>query len=230
MAASESGGADWTRSCAAVVACFNEGPNVSELVRNIRPHLPAVFVVDDGSTDDTAAQSSTAGATVIRIGRNRGKGSALRIGLNHARTHGFTWALTLDGDGQHASADIPNFFACAVETRAALVIGDRLSSPGDMPWLRRAVNRLMTALLSRLAGRPLADSQCGFRLINLEAWAGLPLKTDHYETESEMLVAFVRAGHRVEFVPVQVIYKSGSSKIRPVVDTWRWIRWWIGQW
>lgn len=230
MAASESGGVDWTQNCAAVVACFNEGQNVSELVRNIKSHLPTVFVVDDGSTDDTAAQSSTAGATVIRNTRNQGKGSALRIGLNHARARGFTWALTLDGDGQHASADIPNFFACAVETHAALVIGDRLSSPGDMPWLRRAVNRLMTALLSRLAGRPFADSQCGFRLINLEAWAGLPLKTDHYETESEMLVAFVRAGHRVEFVPVQVIYKSGPSKIRPVMDTWRWIRWWIGQW
>ena len=230
MAASESRGVDWVRDCASVVVCFNEGLNVSEVVRGVQQHVPTVFVVDDGSTDDTAAQSSSAGATVIRNTENRGKGSALRIGLNHARAQGFAWALTLDGDGQHASADIPNFFACVEKNHASLVIGNRLGAPGDMPRLRRAVNRVMTALLSRLTGTPLADSQCGYRLIDLEAWAKLPLKTDHFETESEMLVEFVRARHRVEFVPVQVIYKSGGSKIRPLVDTWRWLRWWIGAW
>jgi glycosyltransferase involved in cell wall biosynthesis len=221
---------DWVRGCAAVVPCFNEGSTVSEVVRGIRKHVPTVFVMDDGSTDDTAARSDDAGATVIRNTGNRGKGSALRTGLNHARTQGFAWALTLDGDGQHAATDIPNFFACAGKTHAALIVGNRLNAPGKMPLLRRMVNRLMTKLLSRLAGTPLADSQCGFRLIDLEAWAKLPLKTDHFETESELLVEFIRAGHRVEFVPVQAIYKSGRSKIRPLVDTWRWLRWWIGQW
>ena len=167
--------------------------------------------------------------SVIRNTKNRGKGSALRSGLDRARAQGFAWALTLDGDGQHAPADIPSFFACADKMRASFVVGNRLGAPGKMPLLRRAVNRLMTALLSRLAGTPLADSQCGFRLIHLAAWAKLPLKTDHFETESELLVEFIRAGHRVEFVPVQVIYKSGRSKIRPLVDTWRWLRWWFAQ-
>ena len=221
---------DWVRDCAAVVPCFNEGLTASEVVRGIRDHLPTVLVVDDGSTDDTAAQASAAGATVIRNTENRGKGSALRIGLNHARAQRFAWALTLDGDGQHASDDIPSFFTCAGRTHAPLVVGNRLGAPENMPLLRRAVNRLMTKLLSRQTGKSLADSQCGFRLINLEAWAKLPLKTDHFETESELLVQFIRAGHRVEFVPVQVIYKSGRSKIRPLVDTWRWVRWWVGQW
>ena len=229
MAASESRGDDWARDCAAVLPCYNEGSTVAEVARGVRAHLPTVFVVDDGSTDDTAAQSSAAGATVIRNTKNRGKGSALRSGLDRARAQGFAWALTLDGDGQHAPADIPSFFACADKMRASFVVGNRLGAPGKMPLLRRAVNRLMTALLSRLAGTPLADSQCGFRLIHLAAWAKLPLKTDHFETESELLVEFIRAGHRVEFVPVQVIYKSGRSKIRPLVDTWRWLRWWFVQ-
>jgi hypothetical protein len=54
----------------------------------------------------------------------------------------------------------------------------------------------------------------------------VPLLTDHFEIESELLLAFLRAGLQVEFVPVQTIYRPGGSKIHPVVDTWRWLRWW----
>ncbi len=77
-----------------------------------------------------------------------------------------------------------------------------------------------------MAGRFLPDSQCGFRLINLEAWTALRLETEHFEIESEMLLAFVRAGYRVEFVPIQVIGRGPRSHIDPIKDTWRWLRWW----
>lgn len=229
MAVPEWRGVDWPRQCAAVIPCLNEARAASEVVAGVRQHVPSVFVVDDGSTDDTAARTAGVGATVIRHASNQGKGAALRTGLGHARKQGFSWSLTLDGDGQHAPGDIPSFFACAEQTRASLVIGDRLGSPGDMPWLRRVVNRWMTARLSRLTGLALADSQCGFRLICLAAWEKLPLKTDHYETESELLVEFARAGHRVEFIPVQVIYKPGGSKVRSFADIWHWLRWWFAQ-
>lgn len=229
MAASESRSVEWARDCAAVVPCFNEDTTISAVVCGIREHLPTVFVVDDGSTDGTAKESTAAGATVIRNTANRGKGSALRIGLNHARAQGFKWALTMDGDGQHAATDIQAFFACAEKTGAELVIGNRLTAAEKIPRLRRVVNRLMTRLLSRLTRTPLADSQCGFRLIHLEAWARLSMTTDHFETESETLVQFIRAGHHVAFVPVQVIYQTRRSNIRPLIDTWRWVRWWLRQ-
>jgi hypothetical protein len=83
----------------------------------------------------------------------------------------------------------------------------------------------MTARLSRMTGQKLADSQCGFRLVKLGNWSRLTLRTERFETESELLVEFVRAGFRVEFVPVQVIYRDGGSKIHPLADTWRWLRW-----
>ena len=73
------------------------------------------------------------------------------------------------------------------------------------------------------------DSQCGFRLVNLAAWSQVTLQADHFETESELLVQFVRAGFRIEFVPVQVIYHAGGSKIHPLTDTLRWWRWWRQQ-
>lgn len=222
-------GMDWSRQCAAVIPCFNEAACIAGVVQFVRRHLPTTIVVDDGSTDDTTSRAEAAGGEVLRHPANLGKGAALRTGFEHARVLGFAWALTLDGDGQHSPADIPAFFACAEKTGADLVIGDRLGALEKMPKLRHFVNRWMTNRLSNLCGRPLADSQCGFRLVRLCQWAELPLRTSHFEVESELLVEFVRAGRVVEFVPVQALYRAGSSKIAPVVDTWRWFRWWLGQ-
>src|SRR5262249_43088303 len=152
--------------------------------------------------------AARAGAQVIRHPSNQGKGAALASGLRRATEGGLAWALTMDGDGQHAPADIPVFLRAAQQGGAALVVGNRLAEPRGMPRVRRWVNRWMSRQLSRRAGRPLPDSQCGFRLLQLRAWSQLRLETAHFEVESEMLLAFVAAGLPVEFVPIQVIYKS----------------------
>lgn len=220
---------DWPGQCCAVIPCFNEAASIAGLVNAVRRYLPAVVVVDDGSTDQTCAEAQAAGAEVFRLQHNQGKGAALRAGLQYAQAQGFSWALTLDGDGQHSPEDIPAFFRRTETTGADLVIGNRFGKPDAMPWLRRLVNRWMTARLSMLCGRPLADSQCGFRLLRLDKWADLPLRADHFEVESEVLFEFIRAGHRVEFVPVRTLYLARGSKINPVVDTWRWFRWWFRQ-
>ena len=98
-----------------------------------------------------------------------------------------------------------------------------------MPWLRWQVNRWMTRRLANLISWPLKDSQCGFRLVNLETWSRLTLTTNRFEIESELLVAFSAAGGWLAFVPVQVIYKATPSKIQPLVDGWRWLKWWLAQ-
>ena len=102
-------------------------------------------------------------------------------------------------------------------------------NPVSMPWVRRVVNRWMSRKLSRAAGRDLPDSQCGFRLINLVVLESMPLGTTHFEIESEVLLAFARAGKRINFVPVDVRYKSEHSKIHPLLDTVRWFKWWRRQ-
>ncbi len=214
------------KTCAVVIPCFNEGASIAALVGATRRHLPCVMVVDDGSTDDTAILAEAAGAMVVSHERNLGKGAALRSGLSRALMQGFEWAVTLDGDGQHAADDLPALLHCAGQTGALLVIGNRMDNAPAMPWLRRVVNRWMSRNLSRLAGRHLPDTQCGFRLIHLETWAALPLKTERFEVESEMLMAFLAAGRRVEFVPIQVIRSCRRSRIHPVADSLRWLRWW----
>ena len=217
------------RDCVAVIPCLNEQQTIRLLVKVVRTVLPKVIVVDDGSTDATATEAASAGAEVLRLPQNRGKGAALRFGLNHAHSRGFTWALTLDGDGQHDPNDIPALLSRAEASNAALVVGNRMSDAASMPWLRRNVNRWMSRRLSKLAGQPLEDSQCGLRLLNLSAWSGLRLSTEHFEFESEMLIEFAKAGQRIRFVPVRTIYGSTQSRIRPLSDTWRWLRWWIIQ-
>src|SRR6478672_13008717 len=123
---------DWQADCAAVIPCLNEEAAIGNLVRSVRDHLPTVLVVDDGSTDRTAQTAIQAGARVIRHERNQGKGVALNDGARWARQHGFRWALTLDGDGQHASDDIPAFFSAAQETSAVMVVGNRMEDARRM--------------------------------------------------------------------------------------------------
>lgn len=229
--------------CVAVIPCLNEAESLSRLVREVAEQLrqerarpspepipeqatrPLVIVVDDGSNDGTAERAEAAGALVLRHACPRGKGAALTTGLREAHRLGFHFALLLDGDGQHAPADIPAFFQCCRQTNAELIVGNRMNRSEQMPWLRRVVNRWMSRHLSKLAGRLLPDSQCGFRLVHLATWAGLSVQAEHFEIESEMLLAFVDAGARLEFVPIQVIYRSEQSKIHPWRDTWRWLRW-----
>jgi glycosyltransferase involved in cell wall biosynthesis len=217
---------NWPAECAAIIPCLNESAAISALVAAVRRHLPTVFVIDDGSTDDTASLARNAGAEVRRHAWPQGKGAALQAGWQLARERGFKWAIALDGDGQHAPGDIAAFLACAETTSAELVIGNRMVDQKKMPWLRRAVNRWMSARISNLAAQSLPDSQCGFRLMDLDAWAALPIDAAHFEIESDVLLSFARAGRRIEFVPVEVIYRMERSKIHPWRDTVRWFRWW----
>ena len=220
---------DWRVECAGVVPCLNEAASIGPLVEGVRKHIRTVVVVDDGSRDTTTATAQAAGAEVLSQQVTRGKGAALRTGWRWALERGFTWALSLDGDGQHSPEDIPQFFRCAEQGGVVLVVGDRMADASAMPWVRRWVNRWMSRRLSRAAGRRLPDSQCGFRLMNLAAWNGLAISTSHFEIESEVLLAFVRAKLEVGFVPIRAIYKGEQSKIHPVRDTARWLRWWWGQ-
>lgn len=220
---------NWPGQCAAVIPCFNEAGCIGEVVSQVRSFLPRVIVVDDGSTDSTAVIARHAGADVIRFAKNHGKGAALQAGWRRAHAEGFSWVLLLDGDGQHAAGDIPEFFTRAEAGGYDLVVGNRMNDCASMPWLRRHANQWMSRRLSHLTGVALPDSQCGFRLVNLEKLHGLALRVNRFEIESAMLAAFCQARLKISFVPAQTIYRRGRSKINPVTDTFRWLRWRLAQ-
>ena len=216
---------DWKRQCVAVIPCFNEAAQIGAVVAQVQRHLPKVIVVDDGSTDATADQARSAGAEIIRFSKNHGKGNALQAGWRRAHELGFPWVIMLDGDGQHAADDLPKFFSQAEKNGCLLVVGNRMDDCVAMPPLRRQVNQWLSRRISRMTGAALPDSQCGFRLAHLATLLKLPIRANRFEIESAMLVAFCRAGCGIEFVPVQTIYQNTVSKINPLTDTFRWLRW-----
>lgn len=218
---------NWSTRCAAVIPCLNEAVAIADLIAAVRKLVPSVFVIDDGSQDNTSALAKGAGAEVLRHRTRCGKGAALQTGWQRARELGFDWALALDGDGQHSPKDIPAFLDAAERTGAELVAGNRMENPEGMPRLRRIVNRWMSKRISTLAGMRFPDSQCGFRLMSLDTWSEIPVTATRFEIESDVLLAFASRGCPIEFVPIQVIYKIEQSKINPVRDTFRWFRWWL---
>ena len=216
-----------TEEIAVVIPCLNEERAIGSLVQGIRAFVSKVIVIDDGSTDNTATAAESAGATVIRHESPQGKGASLRDGFEAASQHGFSWALAMDGDGQHAPADIPTFMRAIERSPAELFIGNRMDNAGAMPRIRRFVNQWMSQRISTYCRVDIPDSQCGFRMVNLPAWNRLAFSADHFEIESEMIVRFLHVGHTLGFVPVQTRYASECSKIRPLRDALRWFRWWF---
>ncbi len=214
----------------AVIPAYNAAQSLPGLLLQVKKYLPNILVVDDGSTDNTSEVARQAGAAVIRLEKNRGKGNALRTGFKAALENGATAVLTLDADSQHDPERIPAFLKLASPN--ALIIGCREARLDKMPFPRILSNKITSSMLSMLTGAKLRDSQSGYRLIGCEILAKVELETDHFETESELLLKAARLGYRPQFLPIPTRYDGERSFMRPALDTARFIRllwrsfWW----
>ena len=206
----------------ALIAAFNEEAHIADVVKGTASYASPVVVVDDGSTDNTAARAREAGAIVLTHQQNRGKGCAIRTGLEYALKQDRTHVLFLDADLQHDPAEIPRLIARAEQGHGDLVIGEREFRKDTMPAARFYANVIGSAILSRFTGTDVADSQSGFRLIRTDMLRCLQLTATGYEIETEMLIKLVQAGAAVERVTMRRLqYEGTHSKIRPVWDTTR---------
>jgi len=208
------------RVCA-VVPAYNEQDNVAGVVSGIKNQLDNVLVVDDGSVDDTRGEAESAGAVVLRHAENRGKGAALLTGAEWARDQGFDAVIVLDADGQHDWKEIPIFIETAERENADIVVGNRMNYTQTMPWDRKITNLFSSWMITKMIGQNVYDTQCGFRLMRLDALARLKLKTHRYDTESEMLVSAGKLGYKIANVPIKTIYSGQRSFINPVLDSLR---------
>jgi glycosyltransferase involved in cell wall biosynthesis len=205
----------------ALIPAYNEAATIAAVVRGVRPLVDRVIVVDDGSTDGTAEAARQAGAVVVGMERNQGKGAAIREGLRTALAGSCSHVLFLDGDLQHEPAEAAGLLTVAARTGADLVIGERQFDRGKMPASRYHANRLGSLVLSWFVGTTVRDTQCGFRVFAADALRQLPLKGQGYEIETEMLVKLRRRGGRIASAPVSAVYGTARSKLRPVRDTTR---------
>lgn len=206
----------------AVVPMYNEEATIHAVVDAVRPHVDAVVVVDDGSTDASLAQLAGMSIHLIRHEANRGKGESLRRGFYRALELGAKAVVTLDGDGQHP----PDAIACLRTAHQAapnaLVIAAREDAVGDAPRVRRGANRTADFFVSWAAGMHLRDTQSGFRLYPAALARRLcEGRGEGFAFESEALMEAVARGHEARYVRIPALYGNLArpSHFRPVRDS-----------
>ena len=194
---------------------FNEEEAVADVVREVHAKLPGVgvLVVDDGSTDRTAARAREAGATVIRLPFNLGVGGAMRTGFKYALENSFDNVVQVDSDGQHDPASVPALLA-ELE-HADLVLGARFAGEGDyqVRGPRHWAMVVLASILSGVAGTRLTDTTSGFKASGPRA---VRLFAVHYPAEYlgdtiEALVIAARAGCGIRQIPVSMRPRAGGT-------------------
>ncbi|MCC6556669.1 MAG: glycosyltransferase [Polyangiaceae bacterium] len=202
------------RACA-VIPAYDAERSVGDVVRGaslLWPEQGAVIVVDDGSRDHTEEVARAAGATVLRHPSNRGKGAALRTGLEHALRGGFDVAVTIDADGQHPPEEGRRLLEADPDA-GALVLGVRDLEGAGAPRANQVSNRISNFFLSAFAGRPLADTQCGMRRYPIARALALGPRDDGYAFEAEIILRAVAGGVRIVEAPVRVIYPPEGQRV-----------------
>ena len=205
-----------------VIPVYNHAGTVAQIIRRTQAMGFPVFVIDDGSTDNTSDEiKDIPGIRIICHKKNMGKGAALMSGFVAAAVDA-DWAITIDADGQHYPEDALTLISAIPEGRRLIIVGAREGMVGeDVPWTSR-FGRKFSNFWVRISGGPvLSDSQSGMRLYPLPEVLILPTKAKRFQFEVEVLVQAKRKGLPVIETPIRVVYSPAGSRIshfRPFVD------------
>ena len=204
-----------------LIPSFNEEKTIGWLVKEVIALGYDCLVVDDGSKDNTARLAHENGAEVMINPQNLGKGSSLRKAFTMLSGRDYQALIVLDGDGQHLPKDISQFVECYRDKKPGIIVGNRMGKAKGMPFVRWVTNGFMSLMISCMCKQRVPDTQCGFRLIDMDVLKNLTLATEKFEIESEMLLEAARKGYKIESVPITTVYEGQYSAIHPVKDTIR---------
>lgn len=212
-----------TNRMAVVIPVYNHGQTVADVVRRACEWDLPVFVVDDGSTDDSFANiRSLPGIRILRYPHNRGKGAALILGMTAAAKVA-DWAICLDADGQHHPEQIGVFISAVSTGRRRIVVGKR-SGMASAPWTSRFGRKFSNFWVRASGGPALTDSQSGFRMYPLPEVIYLKTRARRYQYEVEVLAKANWAGIATVEVPIHATYDPQVPRIshfKPWHDFWR---------
>lgn len=205
-----------------IIPTYNNAGTIAHVVRGVSGYSRHVWVVNDGSTDETAdILRGFPEIKVITYPRNRGKGFALKTGLREATAQGFRYALTIDSDGQHFPDDIPVFIREIEKQPDTLLIGARDLTSDNMPGKNTFANRFSNFWFRLETGIALQDTQSGYRMYPLQKLQNIRYFTTGYEFELEIMVRAAWRRVPVKNVAINVYYPPQAERVshfRPFRD------------
>ncbi len=204
-----------------IIPTYNNARTLRRVLDGVLLYTDAIIVVDDGSTDGTAQiLESYPQVDLLTFTQNQGKGMALRAGIKQARKHQFSYAITIDSDGQHYPSDIPVFVKeLARAEKPTLLIGSRNMRQDAVPRKSSFGNRFSNFWFWFETGIRLTDTQSGFRAYPLRAISE-KFYTRKFEFEIEIIVRAAWRAVPVKNVPIEVLYdpEERVSHFRPFKD------------
>lgn len=213
---------------AILIPTYDNPGTIRDVVMRVRAFLPDVVVIDDASGEANRRAVEALGeeglAITHRRPQNGGKGAAVKTGFEVAKAHGFTHALQVDADGQHALEDIPRMLELGRERPEACVLGQPIfdeTAPRHRMFLR-AITIFWTRL--EVGGGAVGDPLCGFRLYPIEASLRTQTPGDRMDFDPEIVVRLAWAGVPFLHLPTKVRYftreEGGVSHWRAFEDNW----------
>jgi dolichol-phosphate mannosyltransferase len=219
-----------------LVPVLDEERKIGLVVERVPDFVDHILVVDDGSTDGSAAVARDEGAEVIELGRTLGVGAALRTGFEYAVAHEFDVVVVMAGNNKDSPEEIPLLLSRMIEEDADLVQGSRWLGEstdfGHMPFYRKVATRLHPFVFNLISPIKLTDTTNGFRAVTTRLLSDPALDLsqpwlDEYELEVYLLYKTARLGYTVAEVGVTKIYppKSlGQTKMKPITGWWSILR------
>lgn len=205
-----------------VIPVYNHAGTVAQVVKDAQALGYPVYVVDDGSTDNTYDEiQKIKGIQILRHERNQGKGAAIVTGFA-AASKVADWAITIDADGQHYPEDTRKLTKAIPKKIRPIVVGARSGMTGEhVPWTSSFGRKFSNFWVRTSGGPAISDSQSGFRIYPLPEALNLKTKARRFQFEVEILVQAKRKGIPVVEAPVRVRYNPEGGRIshfRPFVD------------
>ena len=194
-----------------VIPVYNEAPVICDTIKEVREAgYENIIVVDDGSSDKSYFKFSQMDVVSLSLSLNRGKGAAVKTGIEAAKILGADIVVTIDGDGQHNPMDIREMIKSINDEEYDVVLGTRLVDPKGMPWYKIIANHIGNFFTWVIYGLWVTDSQSGFRAYSRKAIDLINTKTDRYEYDSEVIREIGRHDLKYKEIPIEVRYTEYS--------------------
>jgi glycosyltransferase involved in cell wall biosynthesis len=194
-----------------VISAYNERQRIGAVLDDVLTMARNTVVVDDGSTDDTAAEVLQRPVWLVRHAVNLGQGAALQTGIAFALERHADVIVTFDADGQHSASDLPGLVDSLKSNDADFALGSRfLGRAEGIPWARRFTLRLAILFTKIVSGISLTDAHNGLRAMTRRGASCLRLTMNRMEHASEIIEQIGRSGLRFVEVPVTIRYTADS--------------------